>query len=67
MSPLGSEYISPEDIRSGELSMKSDIYSFGVIILQIVSGQILKNSSIRAQQADEPLQSVSGSIYIDGA
>lgn len=38
-------YMAPEYIRQGQFSIKTDIYSFGVIILEIVSGQ--KNNSRR--------------------
>ncbi|KAF8017703.1 hypothetical protein BT93_H2791 [Corymbia citriodora subsp. variegata] len=36
-------YIAPEYILHGELSMKLDIYSFGILLLELVSGQ--KNKS----------------------
>ncbi|GJP73714.1 hypothetical protein CLOP_g4406 [Closterium sp. NIES-67] len=34
-------YIDPEEIQTGELSVKSDIYAFGLIALQLLTG--LKN------------------------
>lgn len=34
-------YIDPEEIQTGELSVKSDIYAFGLIVLQLLTG--LKN------------------------
>ncbi|CAN6921614.1 unnamed protein product [Brassica oleracea] len=42
-------YMSPEYAMHGQYSMKSDIYSFGVLVLEIISGK--KNS--RAYQMDE--------------
>ncbi|KAF8119012.1 hypothetical protein N665_0001s0068 [Sinapis alba] len=42
-------YMSPEYAMHGQFSMKSDIYSFGVLILEIISGK--KNSGI--YQMDE--------------
>ncbi|CAH8304481.1 unnamed protein product [Eruca vesicaria subsp. sativa] len=42
-------YMSPEYAMQGQFSMKSDIYSFGVLILEIISGK--KNSSV--YQMDE--------------
>ncbi|CAM0946394.1 unnamed protein product [Alopecurus aequalis] len=37
--PAGTlSYMAPEYIRAGEFSEKSDIYSFGVILLEIISG-----------------------------
>lgn len=32
-------YLAPEYIMGGQLTMKADVYSFGVLILEIVSGQ----------------------------
>ncbi|GJZ48852.1 G-type lectin S-receptor-like serine/threonine-protein kinase [Tanacetum coccineum] len=40
---LGSGYMSPEYAMEGTFSIKSDIFSFGVLILEIVSGR--RNSS----------------------
>lgn len=34
-----SGYMAPEYARHGKLSMKLDVFSFGVIILEIVSGK----------------------------
>ena len=44
-----SAYMSPEYAMQGQFSMKSDIYSFGVLVLEIISGK--KNSSL--YQMDE--------------
>jgi len=41
--PLHSGYMSPEYAMEGAFSVKSDTYSFGVLLLEIVSG--LKISS----------------------
>ena len=38
-----SGYISPEYALKGQFSIKSDVFSFGVILLEIVSGK--KNTS----------------------
>ncbi|XP_033144192.1 cysteine-rich receptor-like protein kinase 11 isoform X2 [Brassica rapa] len=42
-------YMSPEYAMHGQFSMKSDIYSFGVLVLEIISGK--KNSGV--YQMDE--------------
>ena len=34
-----SGYIAPEYARQGQFSVKSDVFSFGVLVLEIVSGQ----------------------------
>ncbi|KAL4302999.1 hypothetical protein GQ457_10G027140 [Hibiscus cannabinus] len=36
-------YMAPEYIRNGHLSAKADVFSFGVVVLELISGQ--KNSS----------------------
>lgn len=39
-------YIAPEYVRTGELSLKSDIYSFGVVLLEIFTGKrAIENST----------------------
>ncbi|KAL7088770.1 hypothetical protein ACP275_13G147400 [Erythranthe tilingii] len=38
-------YMSPEYAMHGEFSVKSDVFSFGVLVLEIISGR--KNTSIR--------------------
>ena len=34
-----SGYMSPEYVMDGIFSVKSDVFSFGVLVLEIVSGQ----------------------------
>lgn len=34
-----SGYVPPEYVRKGIYSMKYDVYSFGVLVLQIISGK----------------------------
>ena len=40
-------YLAPEYVTTGLFTEKSDIYSFGVIILQILSGKQLLSTSMR--------------------
>ena len=40
-----SGYMSPEYAMHGQFSVKSDVFSFGVLVLVIISGR--KNSSFR--------------------
>jgi serine/threonine protein kinase len=40
-----SGYMSPEYAVDGQYSIKSDVFSFGVLILEIISGK--KNRGIR--------------------
>lgn len=52
-----SGYMAPEYVRQGHFSVKSDIFSFGVLILEIITGQ--KNSSFQIGEADNLLSYVS--------
>lgn len=38
-----SGYMAPEYVMHGNLSVKADVFSFGVVVLELVSGH--KNSS----------------------
>ncbi|KAK7264451.1 hypothetical protein RJT34_32060 [Clitoria ternatea] len=40
-------YLAPEYITTGRFTEKSDIYAFGVIVLQVLSGKTLIGGSIR--------------------
>lgn len=40
-------YLAPEYITTGRFTEKSDIYAFGVIVLQVVSGKKTMGGSIR--------------------
>ena len=43
-----SGYMAPEYIKHGQFSVKSDVFSFGVMMLEIVCGQ--RNSKIRGNE-----------------
>ncbi|KAK9071887.1 hypothetical protein SSX86_008317 [Deinandra increscens subsp. villosa] len=45
-------YMAPEYITTGKFTEKSDVYAFGVVVLQILSGQSNLTGSIRAAAAD---------------
>ena len=49
--------MSPEYAMYGEFSEKSDVYNFGVLILEIISGK--KNSSFESEGAEDLLSYVS--------
>lgn len=40
-----SGYMPPEYVEQGHFSIKSDIFSFGVLLLEIISGQLICNFS----------------------
>ena len=42
---ISSGYMAPEYTRRGEFSIKSDVFSFGVLVLEIVCGQKVNNFS----------------------
>lgn len=48
-----SGYLSPEYAIDGKFSMKSDIFSFGVILLEIISGR--KNRGFHHPDHDHSL------------
>uniref|UniRef100_A0A7N0ZYI0 Uncharacterized protein n=2 Tax=Kalanchoe fedtschenkoi TaxID=63787 RepID=A0A7N0ZYI0_KALFE len=48
-------YMAPEYVQHHELSVKLDVYSFGVLLLEVVSGQ--RNSCFRVGDAEEDLTS----------
>jgi len=47
--------MAPEYVMHGEFSVKSDVFGFGVLVLEIISGQ--KNSSTRHGENSEDLLS----------
>nr|AAD21872.1 receptor-like protein kinase homolog RK20-1 [Phaseolus vulgaris] len=57
-------YMAPEYIMQGQFSVKSDIFSFGVLLLEIVSGQ--KNSGFRHGENVEDLLSFTWRNWRDG-
>ncbi|XP_044470528.1 cysteine-rich receptor-like protein kinase 18 [Mangifera indica] len=46
-------YMAPEYIKHGQFSVKSDVFSFGVLVLEIISGQ--KNSSFGNEEQAQDL------------
>lgn len=40
-------YMAPEYITTGRFTEKSDVYAYGVIILQLLSGKTMLSSSVR--------------------
>lgn len=50
-----SGYMAPEYVKYGHLSSKSDVFSFGVLVLEIVTGQ--RNNLIRSNidNIEDPL------------
>lgn len=43
-------YLSPEYARSGKLTEKADVYSFGLVILEIVSGRKVVDNNFEADE-----------------
>lgn len=42
-------YMAPEYITTGRFTEKSDVYAFGVIILQVLSGKTILSVSVRQE------------------
>ncbi|KAM1417830.1 hypothetical protein PS1_021545 [Malus domestica] len=57
-------YMSPEYAMHGHFSVKSDLYSFGVLVLEIISGK--KNSNFFQTDAAEDLASHAWKLWRDG-
>ncbi|XP_061353857.1 cysteine-rich receptor-like protein kinase 44 isoform X2 [Gastrolobium bilobum] len=57
-------YMAPEYAMHGQFSVKSDVFSFGVLVLEIVSGQ--KNSSIHHGESVEDLPSFAWRNWREG-
>ncbi|KAI3693557.1 hypothetical protein L1987_76504 [Smallanthus sonchifolius] len=49
-------YMAPEYITTGKFTEKSDVYAFGVVVLQILSGQSNLTGSIRAAAAERKFE-----------
>ncbi|XP_045791327.1 cysteine-rich receptor-like protein kinase 29 isoform X1 [Trifolium pratense] len=58
-------YMAPEYAMHGQFSVKSDVFSFGVLILEIISGH--KNSGIRRGSTTEYLLSFVWRNWRDGS
>ncbi|CAI9760046.1 unnamed protein product [Fraxinus pennsylvanica] len=56
-------YMSPEYAMHGQFSVKSDVFSFGVLILEIISGK--KNSSFYQSDGAEDLLSYAWKLWRD--
>jgi serine/threonine protein kinase len=57
-----SGYMAPEYAMHGQFSIKSDVFSFGVLVLEIMSGQ--KNSCFRNGEDIEDLLSYVSMIIL---
>ncbi|CAI9773316.1 unnamed protein product [Fraxinus pennsylvanica] len=56
-------YMSPEYAMHGQFSVKSDVFSFGVLVLEIISGK--KNSSFYQSDGAEDLISYAWKLWKD--
>lgn len=54
--------MAPEYVMHGQFSVKSDVFSFGVLILEIISGH--KNSGVRRGDTNEYLLSFVSNLFI---
>ncbi|KAK4347034.1 hypothetical protein RND71_033373 [Anisodus tanguticus] len=61
---LVSGYMSPEYAMYGQFSVKSDVFSFGVLVLEILSGQ--KNTCFRNGESVEDLLSYAWTNWCEG-
>ncbi|XVF43594.1 hypothetical protein PTKIN_Ptkin02bG0052200 [Pterospermum kingtungense] len=57
-------YMAPEYVMHGRLSVKADVFSFGVVVLELISGQ--KNSSFNLDAEAENLLDWAYKLYKKG-
>ncbi|GKV35391.1 hypothetical protein SLEP1_g43663 [Rubroshorea leprosula] len=57
-------YMAPEYVMHGHLSVKADVYSFGVLVLELISGQ--KNSTFSLQSEGQSLLDWAYKLYKKG-
>nr|DAD20632.1 TPA_asm: hypothetical protein HUJ06_022095 [Nelumbo nucifera] len=57
-------YMAPEYAIHGQISVRSDVFSFGVLLLEIVSGQ--RNNYFRQSQRTEDLLSYAWRLWNEG-
>ncbi|KAI9123757.1 hypothetical protein K1719_005057 [Acacia pycnantha] len=57
-------YMSPEYVIHGHISVKTDIYSFGILILEIISGK--RNTSFYASNYAENLLTYAWKLWREG-
>ncbi|KAL9167076.1 hypothetical protein ABFS82_05G072600 [Erythranthe guttata] len=57
-------YMAPEYARNGQFSVKLDVYSFGVLVLEIISGQ--KNNSFNKGENTESMLSFAWRNWREG-
>ncbi|GMP60852.1 hypothetical protein CsSME_00023550 [Camellia sinensis var. sinensis] len=57
-------YMPPEYVTYGQFSIKSDVFSFGVLVLEIISGQ--KNSHFQKAENEENLLTYTWKNWKDG-
>ncbi|KAF7138809.1 hypothetical protein RHSIM_Rhsim07G0196200 [Rhododendron simsii] len=60
----GNGYMAPEYAMRGQFSVKSDVFSFGVLVLEILSGQ--RNNSFRNGENIEDLLSYAWKTWREG-
>ncbi|GAA0164881.1 transmembrane signal receptor [Lithospermum erythrorhizon] len=57
-------YMAPEYVLQGHLSIKADVYSYGVVVLELISGQ--KNSNFKGDLKSQNLLEWAFNLYIEG-
>nr|GMC89338.1 putative receptor-like protein kinase At4g00960 [Ipomoea batatas] len=62
-----SRYIAPEYTLQGEISIKTDVYSFGMLILEIISGHRISNFQNEESTNDDELLSYAWTHWKGGS
>ncbi|RZB81116.1 putative LRR receptor-like serine/threonine-protein kinase, partial [Glycine soja] len=59
-------YIAPEYVLHGQLSEKADTYSFGIVVLEIISGQKSTDVKVDDDDNEEYLLRQASKLYEQG-
>ncbi|XP_031128480.1 cysteine-rich receptor-like protein kinase 13 isoform X2 [Ipomoea triloba] len=64
---MRTRYIAPEYTLQGEISIKTDVYSFGMLILEIISGHRISNFQNEESTNDDELLSYAWTHWKGGS
>jgi hypothetical protein len=48
-----SGYADPEYVATGNISEKADVYGFGIVLIEIISGRLIRSYTMKADGTPE--------------